>query len=231
MSENNQTKQEKRVFRNARELPQNNQVQISGIIEDEFEYDFESTTGINCKTRIRVRRASGAEDFVPMIVPVSFLKGALNTQLKGKNVEVIGTFCSHIDKSKNAGRHLRMYLYPVSITIYDSEEEDKLKEDRNEVYLAGYISKKNILKTTTLSKRIVVESVISVKRFPNKIDRIPVVFWGNDAIIVSEMKPGDSIKIDGRIQSREYFKKYCPDSEEGEYKTFYEVSVKQILYP
>ncbi len=231
MSENNEIKQGKRIFRKLRELPENNQVRICGIIEEEFEYDFKSSTGVHCETRIRVRRFSNVEDFVPIIVPVSLIKGALNTPLKGKYVEVTGTFCSHRERGKNGQRHLRMYLYPTAITIYDGEEEVEWQDNRNEVYLEGYITRKPILKTTTMTKKMVAETVISVKRFPNKIDRIPLVFWGTEAVVASEMEPGDSIKIYGRIQSREYFKSYSPNSEEGEYKTFYEVAVKQTLEP
>lgn len=231
MSGNNQTKSGKRVFRNDRKLPKNNQVRISGIIENEFEYDFHSSTGVHCKNRIIVRRFSKVEDFVPIIVPVSLIKGALNTPLKGKKVEVTGTFCSHTEHGKNGQRHLRMYLYPTVITIYDGEEEVEWQDNRNEVYLEGYISRKPILRTTTLTKKMVAETVISVKRFPNKIDRIPLVFWGTEAVTATEMEQGDCIKVDGRIQSREYFKSYSPDSEEGEYKTFYEVAVKQTLEP
>lgn len=228
MSQNNEIKRGKRVFRKLKELPENNQVRICGIIEDEFEYDFESQTGVHCETRIRVRRFSNVEDFVPIIVPLSLIKGALNTTLKGKYVEVTGTFCSHRER-KNGQRHLRMYLYPVTINIYEREEEVEWQENRNEVYLEGYITKKPFLKSTTLSNRLVAETVISVKRFPNKIDRIPLVFWGTEAVVASEMEPGEMIRLEERIQSREYFKKNSPDSEEGKYKTFYEVSVKQIL--
>lgn len=231
MSGNNQIKSEKRVFKNVRKLPENNQVRICGIIEEEFEYDFKSAMGIHCRTRIRVRRFSNVEDFVPIIVPISLIKGAFDTPLKGKRVEVEGTFCSHTEHGKNGQRHLRMYLYPTSITIYDGNEKVEWQDNRNEVYLEGYINRKPILMTTTLSKKLVAETVISVKRFPNKIDRIPLVFWGSEAIAASEMERGDSIKIDGRIQSREYFKSYSPGAEEGEYKTFYEVSVKRILEP
>ena len=231
MLEKNQTKSGKKVFRNPRELPENNQVRICGTIEDEFEYDFESAMGIHCSTRIRVRRFSNVDDFVPIIVPVFLMKDALKSSLKGKKVEVEGTFCSHTEHGKNGQRHLRLYLYPLAITIYDEEEEVEWQDNRNEVYLEGYISRKPNLMTTTFAKKMVAETVISVKRFPNKIDRIPLVFWGSQAIIASDMEIGELIRIDGRIQSREYFKSYSPGSEEGEYKTFYEVSVKQILEP
>ena len=231
MSGNNEIKQGKRVFLKGRKLPENNQVRICGIIEDEFEYDFENATGIHCRSRIKVRRFSTVEDFVPIIVPVSLIKGALKTSLKGKKVEVTGTFCSYTEHGKNNQRHLRMYLYPLTITIYDSDKETEWQDNRNEVYLEGYISNKPLLRTTTLTKKMVAETVISVKRFPNKIDRIPLVFWGSEAVIASEMEPGELIRIDGRIQSREYFKSYSPGSEEGENKTFYEVSVKQIFEP
>lgn len=231
MLEKNQAKLGKRVFRNPRELPENNQVRICGTIEDEFEYDFESATGIHCKNRIKVTRFSGRDDFVPIIVPLSLIKGAFKTSLKGKKVEIEGTFCSHTEHGKNGQRHLRMYLYPIAINIYDNEDDVEWQDNRNEVYLEGYISKKPVFKTTTLTKKMVAETVISVKRFPNKIDRIPLIFWGSEAVVASEMEPGDFIRLDGRIQSREYFKSYSPGSEEGEYKTFYEVAVKQTLEP
>ena len=42
------------------------------------------------------------------------------------------------------------------------------------------------------------------------------------------MDVGDEIEVSGRIQSREYFKKFSPDSEDGEIRVAYEISVNKL---
>ena len=43
--------------------------------------------------------------------------------------------------------------------------------------------------------------------------------------LIAQAGLGDKIELEGRIQSRKYFKRYSPDSDEGEYKEVYEISI------
>ena len=75
-------------------------------------------------------------------------------------------------------------------------------------------------------KREIADLLIAVNRAYNKSDYIPTIAWGRNARFCRNIEVGNNLKIWGRIQSREYQKRY-PDGEVIE-KTAYEVSVSKM---
>jgi single-stranded DNA-binding protein len=67
---------------------------------------------------------------------------------------------------------------------------------------------------------------VAVNRAYNKSDYIPCIAWGRNARFVKNLNVGDRVAISGRIQSREYQKRYS----ETDVKTMtaYEVSVSKL---
>ena len=65
--------------------------------------------------------------------------------------------------------------------------------------------------------------MLAVNRAYNKSDYIPCIAWGRNARFCQNIQVGTRVKITGRVQSREYEKKY----EDGtvEKRIAYEVSV------
>lgn len=230
MSENNTNPRKNNMLCNGQSVGIYNQAWISGMLEENFEYSHENSNGKYYKARVRVTRLSGTEDLVPMQVPESLLREALKADLKGKYVEVVGSFLSYNKKGEDGRRHLHEYLQPVIINIYDSEDESKEERYINEIYLEGRICKEPIFRITPLG-RCITDLMLAVKRNSGKKDYIPCIAFGSLAWDTKEMWIGDKIKAVGRIQSREYFKRYSPESEEGEYRTTYEVCIQKILEP
>lgn len=77
-------------------------------------------------------------------------------------------------------------------------------------------------------RRHITDFLIAVNRPYEKSDYIPCIAWSRVAQWVSELEIGNRIKLYGRVQSREYLKRYSPNSEAGEFREAYEISVIQI---
>ncbi len=108
--------------------------------------------------------------------------------------------------------------------------EDELTEalkKPNEIYLDGYICKKPIYRTTPFGREIT-DILMAVNRSYNKSDYIPCISWGRNARFCEKMLVGDHIKLWGRIQSREYHKKFADG--ELEKKIAFEVSISKLEY-
>ena len=95
----------------------------------------------------------------------------------------------------------------------------------NEVILIGYICKKPIYRQTPFGREIA-DLLLAVNRAYNKSDYIPSIAWGRNARFCQNLEVGTEVKIVGRIQSRNYEKKY----EDGTIvkKVAYEVSVGSL---
>jgi len=204
-----------------------NKVWVSGIIEDDFEYSHEYLWEKFYKTRVKVKRLSGNEDFIPIIVPDIYLGNMLESSQKGKYVEVGGQLRSS-KKWEDGKSHLDMFLFARSINICESEDELEDVANANLIYLDGFICKSPLYRETPLGKEIT-DLLVAVNRKYNKSDYIHCIAWGRTAQFTGEMEVGDRIQLYGRVQSREYFKSFSPGSKEGEWKTAYEISIMRLL--
>ena len=95
----------------------------------------------------------------------------------------------------------------------------------NEVVLDGYICKKPIYRKTPFGREIA-DILLAVNRSYNKSDYIPCIAWGRNAKFCETVPVGAEIRVIGRVQSREYEKKY----EDGtvEKRIAYEVSASSL---
>ena len=95
----------------------------------------------------------------------------------------------------------------------------------NSIILSGYICKPPVYRTTPFNREIA-DVLIAVNRAYNKSDYIPCIAWGRNARFVKNLSVGDKIAISGRIQSRDYQKKFS----ETDIRTMtaYEVSVSKL---
>lgn len=205
-----------------------NKVFVSGRIEAEFEYSHEVLWGKFYRTRVRVERLSGTEDLVPIMVSDLMIgKEMLKKSLEGKWVEVAGQFRSYNKLGEDGRRHLELFLFVTAINIYEDEDELEEITNANLIYLDGYLCKPPVFRKTPLGRQIT-DLMIAVNRSYGKSDYIPCIAWGRIAQWVSEFEVGNRVKLYGRVQSREYFKRYSNDSEAGEYRNAYEISVMRM---
>lgn len=206
----------------------NNKAFISGIIDAEF-VPVKYWKKTFYRTRVRIKRLSCMEDFVPIVVPPLLLDESLTSgSVLGKWIEVAGKICSYNFKDKDFCGHTDLFLLANDINICSNECE--LKEDiySNIVYIKGYVCKPPVLRRTFKKERMITNLLISVPNFGRRKDFIPCITWGENACKANKFIPGDFVHLYGRIQSRKYFKHYSPNSEEGEYRETYEVSVSTM---
>jgi single-stranded DNA-binding protein len=137
---------------------------------------------------------------------------------KGKTLCALGQFRSY---NKIEGGKSRLML-----TVFIRELIDEIpNRNPNNVLLSGYICKPPVYRTTPFNREIA-DVLIAVNRAYNKSDYIPCIAWGRNARFVRGLAVGERIAVSGRIQSREYQKKYSET--ESKTMTAYEVSVSKL---
>lgn len=189
-----------------------NKAWISGRIEKDPEFSHQTLYQIFVKISVLVKRQSGVEDRVVVIMPKNFIPS--DKSLLGKYIEAGGRLRSRFDESK----HLCMFLVAKDVNIADKVET----ETANAVYIEGYICKKPVFRQTPMGRDIT-DLFIAVNHDKNSgSDYLPCIAWGRNAIVASEFKVGQKLKIWARIQSR------CFEVDEG-FREINELSITNLM--
>lgn len=97
--------------------------------------------------------------------------------------------------------------------------------NENYVYLEGFLCKQPLKRTSPLGRDIC-DLMLAVNRMYNKSDYIPCIAWGRNAGYAEQLEVGTKLAIEGRIQSREYKKKF--EDGTAQMRRAYEVSVVKL---
>lgn len=198
---------------------ENNQVTIAGEVISRLEYNHELYGESFYTFVLEVPRLSNSYDKIPVIISERlFDKGELK---EGCIIEIEGQFRSYNNYEKE-GNRLVLIVFVREMEFLENESKTR---NCNLIYLNGYVCKKPIYRTTPFGREIT-DLLIAVNRPYNKSDYIPCIAWGRNARFSQNLSVGDNIKLWGRIQSREYQKKYSPGDIET--KTAYEVSISKM---
>lgn len=196
----------------------NNKVYLQGVVDTEPEFNHavkdEEFYGFNLK----VARLSGQNDIIPVVIAkrlVEFYK-----IVKGSPLAIKGQFRS-FNKIEDERRKLILSVFVKEICEWDEIANPNMIE------LNGFICKPAIFRTTPFAREIC-DVLLAVNRKFNKSDYIPCIAWGNNAQIVSKMSVPSSLKIIGRIQSREYTK-VVGEGLTPQIRTAYEVSISKLI--
>ena len=172
-----------------------------------------------------VPRLSGNADNIPVTISERLL--TMKDVVVGSKLKIDGQFRSYnsYDQEKN---RLILTVFAKDINFLENQEDEIEVSNEivsNEVTLDGYICKKPIYRKTPFGREIS-DILLAVNRAYNKSDYIPCIAWGRNARFCENIPIGTEVKIIGRVQSREYEKKY----EDGtvEKKVAYEVSVSSL---
>ena len=163
---------------------------------------------------LTVSRLSGAEDRIIISCRDDLLEGAFPDD--GDALHILGELRSYNNKS-GIGNRLQISVFAFELEFCDDEPE-------NTVYLSGTICKPPKLRQTPLGREIC-DLLIAVNRPLGRSDYLPCICWGQSAQEAAGFAVGQSIELDGRIQSRDYIKLI-----EGEQyrKTAFEVSAVSV---
>ena len=194
----------------------NNKVFVFGEIVSDAAFSHEVYGEGFYEFFVRVMRLSGQADILPITISERLIQDGMLA--KGKNICAVGQFRSY-NKLENGKSRLMLTVFVRELL---TELPDK---NPNTILLSGYICKPPVYRTTPFNREIA-DVLVAVNRAYNKSDYIPCIAWGRNARFVKNLTVGDKIAISGRIQSREYQKKFS----ETDIRTMtaYEVSVSKL---
>ena len=168
------------------------------------------------------------------IIPITVSERIINDELIaiGKTILIKGQFRSY-NSYENERNRLILTVFAKDIIAeedIDKELEIENEEERksiasNEVVLTGYICKKPIYRKTPFGREIA-DILLAVNRAYNKSDYIPSIAWGRNARFCQNIEVGTEVRIVGRVQSRQYEKKY--EDGTSEVRVAYEVSIGSL---
>ena len=172
---------------------------------------------------LEVARLSGNSDIIPITISERLI---LEKELEiGDKVAIEGQFRSY-NSYENEKNRLILTVFAKDIKyLSEQDEENSSEKVSNEVTLIGYICKKPIYRQTPFGREIS-DILLAVNRAYNTSDYIPAIAWGRNARFCQNIEVGTKVKITGRVQSRNYEKKF----EDGttQTRTAYEVSISSL---
>ena len=204
----------------------NNHLLLIGKITSEKRFSHEIYGESFYVFDLEVSRLSGNSD----IIPITISERLITTEelAIGKKVVIEGQFRSY-NSYENEKNRLVLTVFAKDITFEKEEESSDESSEKekvsNEVVLTGYICKKPIYRQTPFGREIS-DILLAVNRAYNKSDYIPAIAWGRNARFCQNIEVGTKVRITGRVQSRNYEKKF----EDGTTQTrvAYEVSIGSL---
>jgi len=161
---------------------------------------------------LRVPRLSGVDDMLNVVSA----DPALWTP--GEWVSVAGEVRSYNNRTGTGSK--------LVITVLAREvAPSRLEEGENRLSLGGALCRRPTLRRTPLGREIC-DLLLAVNRPYGRADYLPCIAWGSLAAHCGALDVGDRLRLEGRLQSRQYHK--LVDGEQVE-RTAFEVSVMTLL--
>ena len=198
---------------------ENNIVEIGGRLASDIELSHEVFDEKFYKFYIETNRLSDFSDKLPVIISERITN--LNELNKGDILHISGQFRSYNESTETGKSKLVLSIFTKKIEKVDDESILTL----NDATFTGYICKSPIYRKTPLGREIA-DLLVAVNRTYKKSDYIPCILWGRNAKYCENLGTGTMVKLNGRIQSRKYEKKYADGNVEE--KTAYELSVSKF---
>ena len=217
---------------------ENNYLTLVGKVTSEKQFSHEIYGERFYSFDLSIPRLSGNADIIPVTVSERLInddmmaignklliKGqfrSYNSYENEKNRLILTVFAKDIEKLEETAQEAEVNEEGNELPVNEFVKKDTIT---NEVVLIGYICKKPIYRQTPFGREIA-DLLLAVNRAYNKSDYIPSIAWGRNARFCQNLEVGTEVKIVGRIQSRNYEKKY----EDGTIikKVAYEVSIGSL---
>lgn len=201
------------------EIRKMNLAVVEGEIISDFQYSHSAYGKRFYKTEVVVKRLSDAIDIIPIMVQENLID--INQYQAGQHVCAKGMFHSY-RYYKEDGNHMVWVLLALEMS---KQNQDMGGEENNNILLEGYICKSPCYRKVASGRKIT-DILIAVNYPSRKSDYLPCICWGKNAVFAADLKTGEHIKINGRIQSRDYIKKIS--EKKLKLNTVYEISVREI---
>ena len=202
---------------------ENNYLTLVGKVTGEKRFSHEIYGEKFYTFNLSIPRLSGNADIIPITISERLITDEMLQE--GKKLLIKGQFRSY-NSYENERNKLILTVFAKDVEeLKEVEEESDIvrkEETTNEVVLIGFVCKKPIYRQTPFGREIA-DLLLAVNRAYNKSDYIPTIAWGRNARFCQNLEVGAQVKIVGRVQSRQYEKKY--EDGTSEMKVAYEVSI------
>jgi len=189
-----------------------NDVLLEGTVLDAPQLSHENHGTRFYRFSLHIPRLSGQADILPILIPEPLLPVE-----QGSIVQIHGQLRSFNNRSGIGNR--------LVLTVYALQLEKGSGESCNRIFLSGTLCKPPIFRRTPLGRSIC-DLMVAVPRRYGRADYLPVIAWGQLAVQANRLSVGDTVVLEGRIQSRVYHKV----TEQGpEERVAYEVSMMHLL--
>ncbi|MBQ4582363.1 MAG: single-stranded DNA-binding protein [Oscillospiraceae bacterium] len=192
-----------------------NRAQLTGTVQQSPQFSHTNHGRTFCRMVLSVPRLSGQCDLLPVLLPPSLTDG--RTLEEGDSVTVTGQLRSYNNKSPDGPRLILSLLARTATAA--------VTPPCNRILLSGTVCKAPTLRRTPLGREIC-DVILAVNRRCGRADYLPCIAWGAVAQSTAALQVGDSMALEGRIQSRTYTKALPEGPQE---RTAYEVSVMRPL--
>ena len=163
---------------------------------------------------LRVPRLSGVDDVLNLVTADP--DPALWAQ--GRWVSVQGEVRSYNNRTGQGSKL-------VITVLVRSAQPDPVEEGENRLVLAGALCRKPNTRRSPLGWEIC-DLLLAVNRPYGRADYLPCIAWGSLSTHCGGLEVGDRLRLEGRLQSRQYHK--IVDGEQVE-RTAFEISVMNLL--
>ena len=192
-----------------------NQIFLRGYAAESPRFSHESH-GIQYHTfPLAVPRLSGTADVLNILAPEPLLTPLCLEE--GSPAEVYGEVRSFNNRS-GIGNRLVISVFARSVEKCDGPPANSLS-------LTGALCRAPNLRHTPLGRDIC-DILLAVNRRYGRSDYLPCIVWGSLAVICGTLSVGDRIKLEGRLQSRIYYKE---ESGKSVPHTAFEVSAMSMV--
>ena len=191
-----------------------NQIFLRGYVQDVPHFSHESHGTEYDTFPLSVPRQSGTEDLLNILIPRSVLN-SIHPEV-GEKVELLGEVRSYNNHS-GVGSRLVISVLARAMTRSDGDPA-------NELTLSGSLCKPPVYRRTPLGRDIC-DLLLAVNRRYGRADYLPCIAWGSLAIACGELPVGSKLRLDGRLQSRIYYKDVNGESVP---RTAFEISAMSI---
>ena len=190
-----------------------NEAELEGLVRTPPAYSHENHGKPFYHCLLEIPRLSGQTDLLPLLLPEELHAAAV----PGKRLRVHGQFRSFNNRS---GQGSRLVLSTHVLALVPPTGENC-----NRILLQGVLCKDPTYRRTPLGRSIC-DLMLAVSRRYGRADYLPLIAWGQLAVYTEELAVGDTLTLEGRVQSRIYHKATEKGTEE---RVAYEVSIMHLL--
>ncbi len=193
----------------------NNYAQLCGSIADKPKFSHMGGSDNYYSFPLDIERLSGFVDTINIIAREDMLEELeIETYT---HLAVTGELRSYNNKH---GDGSRLVISVLAKQLAFTDDEDK-----NAVSLTGALCKRPNLRKTPMGRQIC-DLMLAINRKYGRSDYLPCIAWGRLAETTAELSVGDTLSLEGRIQSRKYIKVINGAPAE---RTAFEVSIVSLI--